>query len=117
MTIIDQWTGRQAHALRAALRLTNEAFAEHLGISPRTVSKWRQRPDMVPSQPLQEALDTSLARAPDEAKTRFAANLGEPEQHLTLDQASLAQLNAAVTDLARLLSRIEFGALGQASTH
>ncbi|ADB33704.1 hypothetical protein Kfla_4687 [Kribbella flavida DSM 17836] len=108
MTVIDEWTGRHAHALRAALRLTNEAFAEYLGVAPRTISKWRERPEMVPSPHLQEALDTALARAPAEALTRFAANLGEPEQRVTLDQAALGQLNAAVTDLARLLSRIEF---------
>lgn len=106
MTVIDEWTGRHANALRAALRLTNEAFAEHLGISPRTVTKWRERPEMVPSPQLQEALDTSLRGAEPEAKLRFSANLGL-QQPAALDQAALKQLNIAVGDLARVLARLQ----------
>ncbi len=106
MTVIDEWTGRHANALRAALRLTNEAFAEHLGISPRTVTKWRERPEMVPSPHLQEALDTSLRDAGPDAKLRFAANLGlQPPP--PLDQAALKQLNIAIGDLARVLARLQ----------
>jgi 8-oxo-dGTP diphosphatase len=33
------WTGRTACALQAALRLSNESFAEHLGIAVRTVAR------------------------------------------------------------------------------
>ena len=107
MTIIDQWTGRHAHALRSAMRLTNEAFAEHLGVSARTVSKWRERPEMVPSPQLQEALDTSLALATAESQARFVANLGAaPEERLQLDESMLSQLHAAIGDLAKLLARI-----------
>ena len=56
MTVIEEWTGRHAHALRTALRLTNEAFAERLGISPRTATKWRERPEMVVSPHLLSVL-------------------------------------------------------------
>ncbi|HEY0694549.1 MAG TPA: helix-turn-helix transcriptional regulator, partial [Kribbella sp.] len=76
MTVVDQWTGRHARALQAAMRLTNEAFAEHLGVSPRTVAKWRERPEMIPSPQLQEALDTSLKLAAADTKLRFTSNLG-----------------------------------------
>jgi len=107
MTVIDQWTGRHAHALRTALRLTNEAFAEHLGISPRTVTKWRERPEMVPSPYLQEALDTSLSQASADARVRFEANLGPDERRIPLDHAVLDQLNTAIGDLARALARLE----------
>ena len=107
MTVIDEWTGRHANALRAALRLTNEAFAEHLGISPRTVTKWRERPEMVPSAQLQEALDTSLRDAGPDAKQRFTANLGLEEQPLPLDHVALTQLNTAIGDLARVLARLQ----------
>jgi hypothetical protein len=136
MTVIDQWTGRHAHALRAAMRQTNEAFAEHLGVSARTVAKWRERPEMVPSPQLQEALDTSLNLATPDAHARFAANLGSAnlgpanvgpanlgaailgsanpgpanrgaEDHPpTLDDSVLGQLYAAVGDLARVLTRM-----------
>ncbi len=33
MNSVTVWTGRAACALQAALRLTNESFAEHLGIA------------------------------------------------------------------------------------
>ncbi|MGC4943038.1 helix-turn-helix domain-containing protein [Kribbella sp. DT2] len=117
MAVIEKWTGRHAHALREALRLTNESFAGRIGVAPRTITKWKERPGMVPSPHLQEALDAELARAPVDALTRFTANLGEPDQRVALDQASIGQLNAAVTDLARLLSRIELSASQQPSAH
>jgi transcriptional regulator with XRE-family HTH domain len=107
MTIIEKWTGRHAHALRTALRLTNEAFAEHLGIAPRTVTKWRERPDIVPSQHLQQALDTSLRQAPPDAQIRFAANLGLDERQLPIEHTVLSQLNEALSDLARAVARLE----------
>jgi len=105
MTVIDQWTGRHAHALRAAMRLTNEAFAEHLGVAPRTIAKWRERPEMVPSPQLQEALDTSLNLASQETRARFTANLGV-EDRPALDESLLSQLHAAVGDLTRVLARM-----------
>ena len=33
MQVIASWTGGQADALRQALRMTNESFAEHLGVA------------------------------------------------------------------------------------
>ena len=33
---------------RQALRMTNETFAEHLGVAVRTVAYWRARPDVEP---------------------------------------------------------------------
>ena len=107
MTVIDQWTGRHARALQAAMRLTNEAFAEHLGVSPRTVAKWRERPEMIPSPQLQEALDTSLKLAAADTKLRFTSNLGTAsDEQLRLDESVISQLNAAVGDLARVLAKI-----------
>lgn len=107
MTVVDQWTGRHARALQAAMRLTNEAFAEHLGVSARTVAKWRERPEMIPSPQLQEALDTSLKLAAADTKLRFTSNLGTAsDEQLRLDESVISQLNAAVGDLARVLARI-----------
>src|SRR3954451_24852739 len=107
MTVVDQWTGRHARALQAAMRLTNEAFAEHLGVSARTVAKWRERPAMIPSPQLQEALDTSLKLAAADTKLRFTSNLGTAsDEQLRLDESVISQLNAAVGDLARVLARI-----------
>lgn len=107
MTVIDEWTGRHAHALRTALRLTNEAFAEQLGISPRTLTKWRDRPELVPSPFLQEALDTYLKQAAPDARERFLANLGLDDRRVPIDNTVLNQLNAALGDLARALARLQ----------
>src|ERR1035438_3149551 len=77
MQVIASWTGRHADALRQALRMTNESFAEHLGVAVRTVAYWRKRPTKVPLPAIQEALDTVLERAPDRAKAQFALLIGE----------------------------------------
>lgn len=66
------WTGRDAHALRVALRMTIEGFAEHLGMAPRAVRKWDAEPEIVPVMATQQILDVALGKAPDEAKARFA---------------------------------------------
>jgi hypothetical protein len=71
VTVVDVWTGRTANALRIALRMTNESFAEHLGTAVRTVAKWKERPESVPVPELQRALDTALSRAPDADQARF----------------------------------------------
>ena len=39
MDVVSSWTGARADALRWALRMTNEAFAEHLGVGVRTSSR------------------------------------------------------------------------------
>jgi DNA-binding transcriptional regulator YiaG len=72
VTVVGQWTGQEASALRQALRLTIRDFADHLGVAERTVAKWEAGGSaMVPVPVMQAALDTVLARAPDEAKGRF----------------------------------------------
>jgi len=71
MVVVDRWTGRQAFALQTALRLTNETFARHLGVSVRAVAKWHALPHLVPVIELQRALDTVLSRAGNEARQRF----------------------------------------------
>jgi len=50
MDAVTTWSGSRADALRRALRMTNEAFAEHLGVAARTVAYWRGRADVVPRQ-------------------------------------------------------------------
>lgn len=72
MVNVQQWTGQEARALRAALRMSTRAFAEHLGVALRTVAKWESlgagtqpRPDT------QAILDTALARADTAAQARF----------------------------------------------
>jgi DNA-binding transcriptional regulator YiaG len=65
MQVITSWTGCHADALRQALRMTNESFAEHLGVAARTVANWRKDPAITPIPAVQETLDAALERAPD----------------------------------------------------
>ncbi len=71
MEPVQLWTGRAACTLQAALRMSNESFAEHLGIAARTVAMWHQKPDRVPQPDVQRMLDTALDKADQGAQTRF----------------------------------------------
>ncbi|MGH3806168.1 MAG: helix-turn-helix domain-containing protein, partial [Pseudonocardiaceae bacterium] len=75
MELVQLWTDRTACALQAALRMTNESFAAHLGAAVWTVATWHQKPDRVPIAEIQQALDTTLERAGEGAQARFTRNL------------------------------------------
>ncbi|MBV9026361.1 MAG: NUDIX domain-containing protein [Streptomycetaceae bacterium] len=72
MDVIGTWSGRKACALQSALRMTNERFAERLGIAVRTVATWHSAPDIVPRTELQAALDTTFERADESVRRRFS---------------------------------------------
>src|SRR4029077_20560601 len=78
MDLVTGWTGRAACGLQAALRMSNEAFAEHLGIAVRTVAAWHQKPGLRPRPEMQQVLNAALARAPAATGERFAVLTGEP---------------------------------------
>lgn len=72
MVSVQQWSGREASALRAALRMSTRAFAEHLGVALRTVAKWESLgTETQPRPDTQAILDTALARADGAAQARF----------------------------------------------
>jgi transcriptional regulator with XRE-family HTH domain len=72
MTTVQRWTGREARALRLALRLSVRAFAAALGVGVRTVASWEaDGAHLQPRPEMQAVLDTALRRADDEAKHRF----------------------------------------------
>ncbi|MFF7473580.1 helix-turn-helix domain-containing protein [Streptomyces sp. NPDC008092] len=76
MVSVQQWTGREASALRAALRMSTRAFAEHLGVALRTVAKWESLgTETQPRPDTQAILDTALSRADTAAHVRFDALL------------------------------------------
>ncbi|MEV0736146.1 hypothetical protein AB0I51_09285 [Streptomyces sp. NPDC050549] len=76
MVSVRQWTGREASVLRAALRMSMRAFAEHLGVALRTVAKWESLgAETQPRPDTQAILDTALARADAAAHARFEAVL------------------------------------------
>nr|BFE64977.1 hypothetical protein GCM10020063_095030 [Dactylosporangium thailandense] len=74
-TVIDQWTGRHACALQAALRLSQDEMADRLGVAKRTIASWHQQPDVRIRPELQRALDTVYEQAPESVKVRFARQL------------------------------------------
>jgi hypothetical protein len=59
------------------MHMTNESFADYLGIAVRTVAYWRKKPDVVPQQEKQDILNTALERASDDVKEQFALLVGE----------------------------------------
>ncbi|AVT29639.1 hypothetical protein C6361_09190 [Plantactinospora sp. BC1] len=72
MAAVTTWTGREANALRQALRLSVTGFAEHLGAARRTVAKWSSQGEKVQLRAdMQAALDTVLARAAPDVLERF----------------------------------------------
>ena len=89
MQVITSWTGGHADALRQALRMTNESFAEHLGVAARTVANWRKNPAITPIPAIQETLDAALERAPDRAKAQFAMLIGQAEHDKQSEHAGI----------------------------
>lgn len=80
---MELWTGREARALREALRMSQREFAAHLGVAIRTVAKWdSEGANVTPRGEIQRILDTALARAETDVHNRFELALGrgaEPE--------------------------------------
>lgn len=73
-TAPDRSDGARTRALRVALRFTVRAFAEHLGVADRTVSKWEAAGAATfPRPDTQAMLDTVLARADDAGQQRFTS--------------------------------------------
>lgn len=109
MTAVTHWTGREARALREALRLSIRDFADRLGIAARTVSNWesggsqiRPRPDM------QAVLDTALARASRAERDRFS--------HLVLggdEPAAASEVLTVETEPASILPTLTAEDLGR----
>jgi transcriptional regulator with XRE-family HTH domain len=69
--VVSTWTGQLASTLRVAWRLTIEDFADKLGISVRTISKWEADQAFVPPMSMQQILDAALEQAPPQVKSRF----------------------------------------------
>lgn len=80
MATVIRWTGREVRALRHAKRMSLRAFAAHLGVSERMVSKWEAGGENIVPRPVnQAALDTSLAASATDVHERFATLLTSRE--------------------------------------
>lgn len=78
MHTVRHWTGREARALRRAIRMSIRNFAEELGVNVRTVAKWEKlQAGTVPRPDTQAILDTALNRADTAAQQRFQLILAE----------------------------------------
>jgi hypothetical protein len=60
------------------MRMTNESFAERLGVAVRSVANWEAKPDMVPAPAAQEILDAVLQMATADVQRRFALLQANP---------------------------------------
>lgn len=101
MSDVRRWSGREARALREASRMTVRAFAAHLGVSDRTVSKWEAGGEqMIPLPDSQALLDTALQQAGEAAQERFQAALSDLSVPTAIPQpAGLALLPYTEPDL------------------
>src|SRR5690349_9535406 len=89
-TVIDQWTGRHATALQAAMRMSQDEMSALIGVSKRTIAAWSTQPDIVIRPELQRALDTAYERAGEPVKLRFARQLKAD------DDAEVAKAGSAI---------------------
>lgn len=72
LAVVGQWTGREARALRVALRMSLDSFARLVGAGRSTVTDLeRGGARMVPSWGVQNALDEALRQASDDDRRRF----------------------------------------------
>ena len=82
MVPVRSWTGHEAGVLRRALRLSVRAYAGHLGVAVRTVSKWERLGACVRPRPdTQAILDTALERASPSEQSRFWLLMAETSPH------------------------------------
>lgn len=88
MQVITTWTGGYADALRRAMRLTYEDFAEHLGVSVRQVNNWHARPKIVPQAKVQRDLDDALDSADERVKAQFSVLVENERESISVDSSS-----------------------------
>lgn len=105
MDVVDTWTGRSACLLQAAMRMTNEAFAEHLGISERTISRWHASPEMVHRTEVQQILDIAHREAKEDVRHRFALLLHPPAPRMEAQALRVAIAVVARGDEVLLVCR------------
>lgn len=73
LAAVGQWTGKEARALRVALRMSLASFAQRITAGRTTVTDWEAAGEnVVLSWAMQDALDEVLSQASDECKKRFA---------------------------------------------
>lgn len=87
---VATWTGHTACLLQQAMRLTNEEFAERLGLSDRTISRWHSSPAMTHRPEVQQILDLAYERAGEAVRRRFALLMRPAEPAVTAQSLRVA---------------------------
>jgi len=103
------WNGQQACALQAALRMSNDTFASHLGIGVRTVASWHDKPELTPRPEMQQVLDTALENATDSVKTRLAILLGESQVTAPVQSSTTPDTPLKVAEHNDYIDQLETG--------
>lgn len=93
---VQRWSGLEIRALRAALRMSVRQFADHLGVSPRLVSKWESGTTS-PRPANQSMLDEALRLAGPEVEVRVEELLAV-ESRPSESASPLRQLPRDITD-------------------
>lgn len=74
--MVQVWSGREVRALRESRRLSIREFALRIGVSERMVSRWEAGGENIRPRPInQEGLDSLLAAASEDERSRFDARL------------------------------------------
>jgi len=104
--VIQTWTGAEAKQLRQALRLSIEAFAAQLGLSPLGVAKWEARgATLTPRPETQAMLDTVLSRAGAGERERFWRGLADAKESAATPTSLIAALGRHHGQVAPVSSR------------
>lgn len=90
------WSGANAAALQRSMRLTNEAFAERLGVAVRTVANWSAKPEVVPRNEVQQLLDVCLEGANQSERARFATEIAGQRGNFGHHQDEQSRMSAAL---------------------
>lgn len=113
MPAANEWTGRDATALRKALRMTESRFANTLDVSLRTVANWVTNPATVPRAAVQDKLDRLFESTTPAAKARFGELTAEqPAAQAGSAQALRVSIAIVLRDDLVLLVRRRTGTAG-----
>lgn len=109
--IVLTWKGAEASALRAALRMTQTEFADTLGASTRSVTRWDTDPAYRISTANQRDLDTLFRRLDEHQLRLFVAALDATEQpvqaSVVVMAAEMALMQARITEFTAQLQQKE----------
>lgn len=106
LAVVDQWTGREARALRVALRMSLDGFARLIGAGRSTVTDLEHGgARTVPSWGVQNALDEALRQASDDDRRRFGMRC-DGNRNVWVADSALLNGNGGDTDRGQFFKTI-----------